>query len=66
MDDWESLSTSTKHVSNIGLASEGGRNFSYGRGFKTVQSVVNNGLSSSNAGNWAFDFTLLLCLVCAF
>lgn len=50
MEEWDDEPTTTSFASNIGVAVEGGRKFSSGRGFKSFQDDGGDTWGSSNTG----------------
>lgn len=53
MDDWDDDTATNTSATTVGVAAEGGRKFSSGRGFKSVQDAE-SAWGSGNAGNIKF------------
>lgn len=58
MDDWDDNAVTSLPTTTVGVAAEGGRKFSSGRGFKAVQDE--NEWGSGNTGNKMLIFFLVL------
>lgn len=52
MEEWDDEPTTPAPASNIGVAVEGGRKFTSGRGFKSVQDDGGDTWGSSNTGTF--------------
>lgn len=63
MDDWDDNTVTNLPVTTVGVAAEGGRKFSSGRGFKAVQDDIETDWGSGNTGNIKFSYFYFFTVV---